>query len=338
MSSRAPRAASAASGERGTVAAPRAVTRGESGSSQAAKVDWLNATFAAPGLSVEGFVALLGRMLGRPVSAVSGKGMLGFESSAQLFAHVGSRKALMGSVAYGGESQAGRWLLQFTGAGCGLVTDWSAVEALLSDLEARITRVDLAVDFLGGEYSVDDAVEMYHAGLFQSAGRPPSTSLAGDWLEGRAGRTLYVGKATNGKLLRVYEKGRQLGDPESEWTRFEVQLGARDRVIPLDVLTRCDAYFAGCYPGLAEILEEAAEKIPTQQTQGHVTLAHLLYHLKRCYGKVLDVVESVCGAPTAELVEEVRVIGVPRRLNPSSLAAGLSWSQVLDRCHERAMK
>jgi phage replication initiation protein len=321
--------------EQRSASTPRAVTRGERVAGQRAKVDWLNATFPAPALSVEGLVGLLARMLGRPVSATEGRGMLGFASSVQLHAHVGSRKALMGSIAYGGESQGGRWLLQFTGAGCGFVTDWEGVQALLDDLGAKVTRVDLAVDFLEGEYTVDDAVRMHEEGGFSSCGRPPSTSVAGDWLGKLNGRTLYVGKATNGKLLRVYEKGRQLGDSQSEWVRFEVQLGSRDRVIPLDVLTRTDAYFAGCYPALAAMLAEAAEKIPTQQTQGHVTLGHLLHHLKRCYGKVLDVVHTVCGAPVSELVEEVRVIGVPRRLLPSALESGLSWSQVQDQ-HKRA--
>jgi phage replication initiation protein len=204
------------------------------------------------------------------------------------------------------------------------------MQALLEDLGAKLTRVDLALDFLEGEYTVDDAVRMYADGGFTGAGRPPSSSLAGDWLGGVAGRTLYVGKATNGKLLRVYEKGKQLGNADSAWTRYEVQLGARDRVIPLDVLTRPDSYFAGCYPVLAQLVEAAAEKIKTSQTQGHVTLGHLLYHLKRCYGKVLGVIRDVCGVDSSELVEEVRLVGVPRRLQPSSLDAGLQWSQVLD--------
>jgi phage replication initiation protein len=255
--------------------------------------------------------------------------MFGFTESVQLFAHIGSRTAAMGFICRGGESQNGRWLLQLTGGGCGLVDDWLEVQALLEDLEAKITRVDLAVDFLDGEWTVDDAVGVYAAGGFTNGGRPPSHSLAGDWLGGDAGRTLYVGKSSNGKMLRVYEKGKQLGDAGSEWCRFEVQLGARDRVIPYDVLTDADKYFAGAYPALADLLDDVvAERIPTIQKAGAVTLAHLLYHLRRCYGKVIGVaLES--DVTTAELVEEVRVIGIPRRLQPSSLAAGLTWAQLL---------
>ena len=236
----------------------------------------------------------------------------------------------MGFIAKGGESQAGRWMLQLTGSGCGLVDDWEELAALLFDLDAKLTRLDLAVDFLDGEWTVDDAVGVYAAGGFTSAGRAPSHSLAGDWLGGDAGRTLYVGKSKNGKMLRVYEKGKQLGEPSSEWVRFEVQLGSRDRVIPLDALTEPDRFFAGAYPALADLLEDvAATPIETIGKSGVVSLGHLVYHMKRCYGKVIDVVSTAVGATDAELVEEVRVIGIPRRLQPSSLAAGLTWAQLL---------
>jgi phage replication initiation protein len=110
--------------------------------------------------------------------------------------------------------------------------------------------------------------------------------------------------------------------------RFEVQFGNRDRVIPFEALTEPDGFFAGAYPGLEAVILAAAETIPTQQTQGEVTLAHLLFHLRRCYGKVLDVLSEDADAPSSALVEEVRVIGLPRRLNPSSVEAGVSWADV----------
>lgn len=308
---------------------PRPVTRGESiDNTQLAKVDWLNCTFPAPSLSLEGFAAILSRMLGRPVSGLSDRGMLGFEASMKLFAYHGSLSSPIGCIAYGGESQRGRWLFQLTGAGCQFVRDWEGLRDFLESLDAKITRVDLAVDFMEGEHSVEDAVELYKSGGFQLGGRSPSSRLDGDWLGVNAGRTLYVGKATNGKMLRVYEKGRQLGDPDSEWTRFEVQLGSRDRVIPFEVLTDRDAFFAGCYPALAAFIAEAAQSIPTLSKAGEVSIAHLLYHLKRCYGKVIHTLSESLGVDNAALVEEVRVIGLPRRVNLSSLAAGVSWSDV----------
>ena len=308
--------------------APRPVTRGESTTQQVAKIDWMNCTFPEPSLSVEGFVALLSRMMGRPISGISDRGMLGFDSSIKLFAAHGSLTSPIGCIAFGGDSQRGRWLLQLTGTGCQFVRDWEGLRDLLEGLDAKLTRVDLAVDFLNGEHTVDEAVTLYQSGGFQLGGRSPSSRLDGDWLGGQEGRTLYVGKAKNGKMLRVYEKGRQLGDPDSDWTRFEVQLGNRDRVIPFDVLTNRDAFFAGCYPALASFVQEAAESIPTLFKGGETTIAHLLHHLKRCYGKVFGMLLETTEATNAELIEEVRIVGLPRRVPLSSLAAGVTWADV----------
>ena len=319
-----------------TASTPRAVTRGESayqaGGCQSAKVDWMNATFLAPDRYTQAmFLSLLSRMFGRPLTGIEGRGMFGFESGMKLIGHVGSRSFPIGFLAWGGDAQRGRWMLQFTGAGCGLVRSWSRMRKLLSALDARLTRVDLAVDYLDGRYSVDDAVAMHAAGEFTSKGRPPGTSVAGDWIERKKGRTLYVGNAANGKLLRVYEKGMQMGDLESPWTRFEVQLGNRDRVIPLEVLTERDAFLAGCYPALEKMLGCASESIATTQTAGEVTLSHLMFHLKRSYGKLLGLVADIEGADSAALIHQIRVVGAPRRIAPAQLLAKLTWAQLLAR-------
>lgn len=292
-------------------------------------MDWLNATFPAPSLSPVGLVELLGRILGRPVFAVEGRGLIGFKESITLHAKHGSVSSGIGSVAWGGDQQAGRWLLQLTGVGCQLVRDWDGLRNLLEELGSKLTRVDLALDFLAGEHSVDEAVQMYEGGGFQLSGRSPGTRVDGDWIGGEKGRSFYVGNSKNGKMLRVYEKGKQLGDSSSDWTRFEVQLGNRDRVIPFDVLTQRDAFFAGCYPALAAMVEVASESIPTLQKGGESSLSHLLYHLKRCYGKLLHTCVAEAGATNADLIEELRVFGLPRRVSLSSVAAGVHWSDVI---------
>lgn len=330
--------ARSAGAEDAAPATPRPVTRGEHRNQvQLAKVDWLNATFYEPALSQEGFVALLGRMLGRPVSAVQAGGLLGFRESYKLEAHHGSLRSHIGSLAWGGEGQGGRWLFQLTGHGCGFVTDWDELQCLLESLDAKITRLDLAVDFLEGEHTVDEAVELWHADGFtcKKAGTRPKSSFAGDWAGLEDGRSFYVGKAQNGKMLRVYEKGKQLGDATSEWVRFEVQFGSRDRTIPLDALTRRDAFFAGAYPVLADFLVVAAETIKTFRAAGVVSMGHVLHHMRRSYGKAIDTALSLFACEIAELVQEVRVIGLPRRLNPSSLAAGVSWEDVLSQLRSK---
>jgi len=312
---------------------PRGVTRGESSQAVegAVKVDWLNATFGRPSMSPEGFVQLLGCYFERPCGAVPKGGLFGFETRLVLRVYVCGVMEEAGSLAYGGEHQRGRWLLQLTGRGCALVSDWAGLQAMLEDLGATVTRLDLALDLLHGERTVDDAVDMWERGAFTSGGRRPATETAGDWLDQKRGRTLYVGRGVNGKMLRVYEKGKQLGDLSSPWVRFEVQLGNRDRVIPLDAITRTNEVFAGCYPALAELLQFAGETIPTTRTETEVSLAFLLHHLKRCYGKLIDSVSKASGCSYTDLVEEVRVIGVPRRVKASGVVAGVDWSDVQDR-------
>jgi len=311
----------------------RVVTREESfissGVSQrkAATIDWLNATFDTPFLSVSELMTEVGRLMSRSVSAYLDGGLFGFEERYRLESRLDDGvKVEVGSIALGGASQRGRWLLQLTGKGCGLVKDWPGIQALLHSLGATITRVDLAVDFLDGEYSVDDAMTLYHDGAFISRGRNPDLDIQGAWHEGGTkGRTLYVGKLKNGKTLCVYEKGRQLNMKDSNWTRYEVRLGNRDRVIPLDVLTNPDKYFVGAYPALADMLEAGAEEIPTLREEVKGSLAHSLRHAKRCYGKHIHQALQATDCDVSDLIEEIRVIGMPGRLDPAALTSGLDW-------------
>lgn len=322
---------------------PRPVTRGETPTDRSdtttVKIDWLNATFVQPDRwTPVQFIAVVGTAIGRQLSGVQGRGMFGFEHGIKLFVQVGSISYTIGTLAWGGEAQKGRCMLQLTGAGCAVVRSWARFKRLLVVLDARITRVDLAADFLDGQYSVDDAVRMYQAGEFNNGGRSPSSAVAGDWFGGALGRTLYVGKATNGKMLRVYEKGRQMGQPLSEWVRFEVQLGNRDRVIPLEVLVQREEFMAGCYPALRDMLGQAGKKIDTTRAEVAATVGHLMHHLKKSYGKVLGVLADSFGASPADLIDELRIVGTPRGLKPDAETAKLTWAQLLARCSYRGKK
>lgn len=316
----------------GEAATPRPVTRGEStprpAQDQRAKIDWLNATFPAPAMTVAGLVQFLGAICGRGIAAKLDGGLFGFAERHRLTMHVDGAQVEIGALALGGESQGGKWLLQLTGKGCGMVDDWASLRELLEGLGATITRLDLALDFLHGEHTVDDAMDMLEDGQFTCQGRTPSSMQMGDWHAGKEGRTLYVGKAKNGKMLRVYEKGKQLKSVNSEWVRYEVQLGNRDRVIPFDAMTEPDRFFAGAYPALQALIDSAAETIPTTQTETLTNLGHLLYHLRRCYGKALHQATETCAVSHTDLVEEMRVIGIPRRVDPAGVVAGLEWPQL----------
>ena len=318
------------------ICSTRAVTRVESTpltsdiAASVAKIDWLNATFDTPAMSLHGLLSFVEAVMSCKLSMQLDGGLFGFTERYRITARLpDGARVEVGAIALGGESQLGRWLLQLTGRGCGLVNDWPSLQELLEGLNAKLSRTDLAVDFLNGEYTVDDAVDLYEAGEFINRGRNPEFDAQGAWNEsGNKGRTVYIGKLKNGKSLCVYEKGKQLKDLDSNWTRFEVRLGNRDREIPLDILTNPDKYFVGAYPALAGLLDAAAAEIPTIHVETKTTLAHLAYHLKRCYGKAIHQTISTTSCSSVDLIEEMRVIGIPKRVDPASGSAGLDWSEL----------
>lgn len=321
------------------VHAARDVTRVESikplDGARFAKIDWLNCTFAhADDYSPREMALMVRRWIGaRGAWTERDGGLFGFTERHRIGVELedGSRLEV-GCFAFGGDSQMGRGLLQLTGKGCGLVRQWPAVLGFLRGVAGAISRVDLAVDFLSGERTVDDVLDLYQEGAFINRGRNPGLDMQGAWLPGEVnGRTVYVGKLKNGKALCVYEKGKQLKDFGSNWTRYEVRLGNRDRVIPLDVLTDPDKYFCGAYPALAGLVGDAAERIPTVKREATASLAALMHHMERCYGKAIHQVIETTGVEASALVEEVRVVGLPRKFDPAGERAQVSWSELCAR-------
>lgn len=294
----------------------------------AAKVDWLTFTYFPGGKDVLPHFELrdlLEQVMASPVQFQTCPGMYGFDFGARLFLAVHGQDVNIGRVDFGGNQHKGRARLDLSGTGCGHVQNWNAIQHYISEaFESRITRVDLAVDLLNGEFTVDDAAEWYRAGLFNSGGRMPKHSTVGAWLADLPsdapvgeGRTIYVGKRENGKMLRAYEKGRQLGDPSSEWVRFEVELRNKDRDIPLDILTNCDTYFVGAYTALQRVLDSAGTKVMTDQKEGEISLAKLVHHLRESYGKAIHVLRLKMTPD--EVIESLSINGVPARLSKAAV-------------------
>jgi phage replication initiation protein len=261
-----------------------------------------------PGAKVNTEVILARLRDGMPytsLSLVRRGGLFGYTERHLILACIAGKQVEIGSLSMGGESQNGTCLVVLTGKGCGLVADWHPIALMVVQLKGKISRLDLACDFLNGEHTVDDAVAMLKKGEFVVRGRQPGSRLAGDWLDGMRGRTLYIGSGKNGKMLRVYERGVMLGDLSSPWVRYEVQFLNRDRVIPLDALINPDPYFAGAYPALAQMLPVAAIPISTKRKEAHIDLSHRLKHLKHSYGATIAEAMATTGASEQELVNLV---------------------------------
>ena len=286
----------------------------------------MTATFQPePGESVSD---LAFEWLTRDLGGVMGEttnGMFGYESGVRFYVPMDGTAINVGSIYYGGEHHGGRARLELTGAGCSRVKNWLAVYTQLGLLEdCKLTRVDLAVDCLVGEFGVEDAVDWYQSGDFNAGGRNPRHSLVGDWLDPKHGRTLEVGRRENGKMLRCYEKGRQLGNQSSTWTRFEVEIRNNDRDIPLEILTESDTYFVGAYNCLDRILDAAATRIKTHQKEGEISLEVATGHAKTQYGQLVNVMRATMSA--GEIIDSISRPGIPKRLERASLGGFINGS------------
>ncbi len=114
-------------------------------------------------------------------------------------------------------------------------------------------------------------------------------------------------------MCRVYEKGKQLGDPQSKWIRAEVEIHAKDRVIPWDAVTEPPRYLAGSYPFFA-FLSLEAERIRTIKRGTEISISAVASWMKLAAGKSVNVLLEHFEGDYAALVEAVRRDGIPKRL------------------------
>ncbi|MBL6749448.1 MAG: replication initiation factor domain-containing protein [Nevskia sp.] len=226
-----------------------------------------------------------------------------------------------GLLAHGGDYQRGTVHVELNASGCAQIADWNAVRLWGETYGVRITRIDLAHDdFDGKTVNIDLAKAWYKAGGFNSSGRPPRAQLIDDFDSGE-GKTLYIGRRENGKLLRIYEKGRQLGDVLSLWVRIEVELHNQNRVIPWDAVTRPGHYLAGAYPALA-FLNAEQERLRTTQRTAEITYDRMVEHLRMVGGKAINAMCQVHGEDKAAVVDQLRRDELPERLKDLPLSIG----------------
>jgi phage replication initiation protein len=321
--------------------APRTVIRGESPKSRAqtsahgsAIIDYLRFTFLPPVSiykSLEQIQQYMRLWFSAPINFVaSDKGMFGYESSYDVMTWTSGEFVRIAIVCMGGGTAGGTMCVDMSGQGCSFVSDWRAVFATLQDVDARITRVDTALDLFKG-FTLEQFDDLYFSGEFNCGGRIPSRR----YVEGgnshdphSAGRTLYLGKKTNGKELCIYEKGKQLGDSQSEWLRIEIRFGNRDRVIPHDVLLDPTSYFAGGFVALRDLVDSLAKKIKCDQhelavEERTIVLARLARCLTASYGKTIYQLAHELNYDYQALFDLLHLVGVPRRLEKSTVAGGM---------------
>lgn len=164
---------------------------------------------------------------------------------------MGTDNAQYGRVHLGGQNNT--MLVELTATGCNAANeDWERrlYQFITNAVRPKITRVDVAKDFFNGEYSPEQARADRLDGKFTNHRMMPDGECVGtDWESDKGkGKTYYVGSRESSKYVRVYEKGKQLGDKQSGWVRFEIEFKSKDIVIPFEVLQAPGEYFGGAYP------------------------------------------------------------------------------------------
>jgi phage replication initiation protein len=220
-----------------------------------------------------------------------------------------------GLVAFGGVSQNGSIHVELYGGGCAQVKDWTLVYDWFVTTDSRITRIDLAHDdFLGKSINIEKAIGWYEDGLFNSTGRPPSRRLIDDFDSGD-GKTLYIGKRGNGQYTRVYEKGKESGEPSSPWCRAEVEFKPSTKPISLDVLIDSDRYLAGAYPAFAFLSVEQS-RFATQQKEKEISLQKTKEWARSTCGQLINLLCLLSGENHKEVIAELRRPGIPEKFVP----------------------
>ena len=248
-----------------------------------------------------------------------------------------------GMIELGGEltqRKGGRPSLRFelTGLGCAIFEQrgdasadhaqrWCALRAQLERVGTMLTRVDTAFDDFDGKRNLDLVRCMYALGEFDYsfAGkrhRPQSQEIT----KTKGGSTFYLGHSTSEKQLRVYEKGRQLGDEESPWTRWELQLRSSSRKrLSLEILSDPMAHMRGAFACL-DFVATCMARIEVTKEATKATAKSVMRHVRRQYGATLNQVLRLAPSPDdlAKLIQALSVDKVPKWAKRGRL----SWEDV----------
>lgn len=221
---------------------------------------------------------------------------------------MGTETANYGQIAFGGKRQGDTIMVHLYGDGLTAAGDnWE--QALYNWIKVfapftKFTRVDLAHDFINGEYTPSMALnDWINGGFTQKQTRPNSQCIGSDWNNerfnngdyNRSGKTFYVGSPTSSRLVRIYDKGCELGDKSSNWVRFELQLRNRDYIIPHEVLLGAGEYLTGAYPICEKLFTEHANDLQNCERvkkSEEITMLHVLKYASQAASPCINMLEE----------------------------------------------
>lgn len=130
-----------------------------------------------------------------------------------------------------------------------------------------------------------------------------------------------MGSCHSDKRLRIYTKGRALGDPMSPWIRSELVLKHSKRfILPLEILTHSTPYLAAAYSttdkaGPFQFLtdSEPSSRLKTASQTIQISLAHQIRYGKRAVGKLVTTLKTL-GYSDSTIVGILSSSGTPAPL------------------------
>jgi len=295
---------------------------------------------------VDRFINRLNHHLGRAGNdwtfVLRSGGFSGYPHSASIL--VNGQQA--GLCAWGAKNHG--CYMSFSGTGTAAL-DMQAMHDILHELPgAKITRIDIAHDSFDGKYDVKTARKMAEHGQFVSRGRPVSycyiesghmfkhASYTKESWRGKEpkeeslkkrygfnpdkGKSFYVGTRDAGKMLRVYEKGKQLESKQyPNWVRWELELRAKDRVIPFDALLEPSKYLSGAYPALEFVNTEEQCAIATHKRSYMTSVENAVKNGATQCGKLVNYMRNCLGMTPEQVVRRLtghlESFEIPDRLN-----------------------
>lgn len=227
------------------------------------------------------------------------------------------------------DNQRGRWFFSLPGLAASVVEDWNTLvkDMVATEGDGRITRCDFALDDMSGNHPLSECEAFYDKGLFCSNGRPPSARKI-THKQGTAGDTFYVGSRESGKLFRCYEKGKQLGDANSTWVRYELELLHKDRVIPWEALLLPAQYLKGAYPKAFSWMYVTSRGVKIVKESAKITFEKMQRFAKQQCGRLVRYMRDVVAMDESEIVGALSSAAgrYPLRLWDASRDSDLPWN------------
>lgn len=297
-----------------------------------AHIDWI--TFTISGGCFDHDIRVAGRFLEKwtgGLFTVGGKLRARYNGYAECWQVVESEGGESPNLGWVGvsspsDNMRGRWCFNLPATACAFIEDWLALYADLNEMGGRITRCDVALDDLAGVHPIKEADAAYDAGAFNGRGRRPKGQTIAN--KGSEGNTFKVGDRISGKMARIYEKGKQLGDENSKWTRYEGELRhGNGRIVPLDILLMPGQYLKGMYPKAFSWMPVGAIQLHAMREKARISLERAEIYARRQVGRLVCFMREVLGLDDDEIVARLSAEPgrYPLRLWEPGRDAALPW-------------